>query len=553
MPKHASVLPRRPRLRRATLTAVTGSVLVLGALAPGASADGHGAGDRPGGASLLISGSRYTPADITPGVTQLPPGCTTGCATATSDGTYPFVFNNDRVDGSFGISSKIFIDRLTPGGELLDRLHVPAGQLVTSFPSKSELALNVSTDGRDVSFMGYVAPLAQLDVSNSNTPGAIDPTNPVGASYYRAVANLTPGGRLSFTETNAYSGNNGRAAVLNSALGAFYTAGNAGNGANPQPAGVVLGAGAQLVNLSWAPESAQTPGTPTPVGSFNITQLPGVTKTDKIGKDDNFRGLTIHDKVVYYTKGSGGNGVNTVYFIDTTGKACPTGSGVPQPGAALPSSPLAYDPATVTTAGLPSDMCVLKGFPTTLAKNDTTFFPFGIWFAGPSTLYAANEGDGSNTYSAATGLYTAAAAQTSAGLQKWVLNPTTGAWQYAYTLAGGLNLGRPYTVDGYPTGVNAATGLPWAPAIDGLRNIAGELNGDGTATIYAVTSTVSGSGDQGADPNQVVAVTDSPAATGPGSESFRTIRAPRSGAVVRGVALAPAGAGRGLGEDRRTG
>jgi hypothetical protein len=49
---------------------------------------------------------------------------------------------------------------------------------------------------------------------------------------------------------------------------------------------------------------------------------------DKIGKDDNFRGLAIYNNVLYYTKGSGGNGVNTVYFLDTTGQ------GVPQRGRA---------------------------------------------------------------------------------------------------------------------------------------------------------------------------------------------------------------------------
>ena len=68
-------------------------------------------------------------------------------------------------------------------------------------------------------------------------------------------------------------------------------------------------------------------------------------------------------------------------------------------------------------------MCVLQGFPTTLAKN-ATMFPFGIWFANADTLYVADEGDGTNTYSAATGTYTDAAGQTTAGLQKWVFNGT---------------------------------------------------------------------------------------------------------------------------------
>ncbi len=33
-------------------------------------------------------------------------------------------------------------------------------------------------------------------------------------------------------------------------------------------------------------------------------------------------------------------------------------------------------------------------------------FPFGIWFANPTTLFVADEGNGDNTYSADTGTYT---------------------------------------------------------------------------------------------------------------------------------------------------
>jgi hypothetical protein len=158
-----------------------------------------------------------------------------------------------------------------------------------------------------------------LDVSNSNTPGAFDPTNPVPGADFRAVAQVDARGRLQVTETNAYSGNNGRAAILNNSHGAnvYYTAGNGGNGGNPQPAAIITGTGAQFV----VPRA--TAGATTPLGSFNVTQL-GLP-ADKVGKDTNFRGLTVFDNVVYYTKGSGGNGVNTVYFLDTTGHACPNG------------------------------------------------------------------------------------------------------------------------------------------------------------------------------------------------------------------------------------
>jgi hypothetical protein len=511
----------------------------------------HGGGAPLAPGNLLVSRSVYENApSLTAGVTQLPAGCVTGCVTATAGGAYPEVWNNVLTDESFGVTSKIFLDQLTPRGTPVSTLEVPnsaapgaaAGedQMVTSFSSKSELALNLSTRGRYVTFMGYLAPVDALDVSNSNTPGVIDPTNPDPGADYRVVAQLDSQGHFQFTETNAYSGNNGRAAILDEEHShVIYTAGNAGNGANPQPDGIIAGAGAQIIKPSRepVPELLQEPGFPTPVGSFSVTQLGD--KADKVGKDTNFRGLTISNNVVYYTKGSGGNGVNTVYFLDTTHKACPAGVGLPAANAKLPTWPLAYDPEDIQTEGLkPYDMCILKGFPTALKSKSA--FPFGIWFANANTLYVADEGNGETTYSSAKNEYTEAAASTTAGLQKWVFNSAAGEWKLAYTLQSGLKLGQPYTIAGYPTGDNAATGLPWAPATDGLRNIDGRVNPDGTATIWGITSTVSGDGDQGADPNKLVSITDPLGATAPGTaESFATVRSAGYGEVLRGVSFTP--------------
>ena len=484
--------------------------------------------------------------------TQLPPNCakTVGpCAPATNNGTYPFVFNNVIPDPSFGVTSKIFLDQITPFGFLLNSLEVPnssqwtahagSNQLVTSFSSKSEMALHLSTDGSRLTFMGYVAPANTIDASNSNTPGAVDPTNPVGINFFRAVATVDRSGNFTFTETNAYSGNNGRSAILNNTNGAnfFYTAGNAGNGSNPQPDGVILGAGAQFIDPSNAPESFQTPAAPTPLGSFSVTLLGD--KADKVGKDDNFRGMTIFNNVVYFTKGSGSNGVNTVYFVDTTGTACPKGVGIPAVGATLPIAPLNLSGVNPQN-GLPSNMCILAGFPTTLAKNlATPAAPFGLWFANADTLYVADEGDG---FSGDTTLYTHAAAQTTAGIQKWTFNSTTKTWSLAYTLQSGLELGVPYTVDHYPTGNNTATNLPWAPATDGIRNLTGSVDIFGHVVLYGITSTVSGAGDQGADPNRLVAVIDDIAntdATKAAKESFIAIRKAGFAEVLRGVSFTP--------------
>jgi hypothetical protein len=509
---------RQVARRRWRLTAPLAAAALAGALVAAAPASGavvhvtshwarHGWGHgrpwfQPG--NLVVSGSNYvgTASLFTPGVTELPPGCVgSACTPAVADGTYPGVFNNDASDGSFGITSPIFLDQITPDGHLVNVLHVPDGtgsdsarnHIVTSFSSKSELALHLSTNGQDISFMGYYTQPNAVDVSNSNTPGDVDPTNPVAGAYYRVAAEINKWGKLHYTLTNAYSGNNGRSSILNNSDGNdfYYAAGNAGNGNNPQPAGIILGAGAQFIQAAHAPESAQSPGQPTPVGSFNITQLGD--KADKTGKDTNFRGIAVYNNVVYFTKGSGGNGVNTVYFVDTTGNACPNGTGLPEPGAQLPTAPINIsNPTTIQTDGVqPYNMCILQGFPTLLAKSPTgVSYPFGLWFASKDTLYVADEGDGSNTYSSTTGTYTDAAAQTTAGLQKWVFNGTS--WNLAYTLSTGLDLGTPYAVPGYPTGDNSATGLPWAAATDGLRNLTGRVNPNGTVTIWAITSTVSG-------------------------------------------------------------
>jgi hypothetical protein len=515
---------------------------------------------------LLVSRSVYdSPATIvTPGVTQLPPGCVApNCATAIADGTYPTVFNNAAVDASFGVTAPIFIDEMLPfpAGDVVQTVQVPnsgdhgvktsSDQMVTSFSSKSEIGLNLSLDRSSVSFMGYLSPVSAIDVSNSNTSDVIDPTNPVPSTDFRVVASVDAFGQFHFTKTNAYSGNNGRAAILNNAGGAnvYYTTGNAGNGANPQPNGVIVGAGAQIITPSKLPLSQQLdPGQPTPVGSFNITELPANKKTDKIGKDTNFRGLTVFNNVIYVTKGSGGNGVNTVYFIDTSGsannapKACPTGTGLPSPSATLPTTPIAFPAASLQTLGVtPYNMCILSGFPTVLAKATVAplpTFPFGMFFANATTLYVTDEGNGDTTFNGTT--FTTAAGQTTAGLQKWVLNTTTNTWSLAYTLQAGLNLGVPYTVKNYPTGNNPGTNLPWSPATDGLRNLTGQVNPNGTVTLWAITSTVSGSGDQGADPNKLVMITDKLAATTlPATESFSTVRTAKSGEVLRGVSFTP--------------
>jgi hypothetical protein len=558
----------------ASLAAAAGSVLIFAIPAATAAHDGLAPGNL-----LVTTGVWTTNADITAGTTQLPPNCATAnpafvtCGTAVAPGTYPIVFNNSASDGNFGVTEPIVLDELSPGNDrLIKTVTVPdnpadGDYLTTSFSSKSELAVQQSTDGQYDTFVGYVAPPGAIDASNSNTPGEIDPTIADSADpTYRAVGQVNAAGQFEFTETNAFSGDNGRAAVLDpedGPDGTIFAVGNAGNGANPEPAAVIDGAGSQILTPANEPEAAQNPGTPTPFGDFNITELGN--SADKSGKDNNYRGVTVYDGVVYFTKGSGSNGVDTVYFADPNGTAAATGGvGLPSGSETLPSMSTwtaptysTSDPALGLTAknpGLtPTNSDILKGFPTALARGatDASDYPFGLWFANPSTLYVADEGAGDNTYDAATNTYTAAAASTTAGLQKWSFNSSTGEWQLDYVLQTGLHLGTPYKVrpgingEKYPTGLNntdGGTGLPWATATDGLRSLTGRVNHDGTVSLWAATSTVSGSGDQGADPNKLVEITDKLAATTASQvthEQFTNVVQATDGQVVRGVSFTP--------------
>jgi len=499
-----------------------------------------------GNASTVIAGEALPPGCMggATGLTVQVPliaggtlGVAVPCGFASDNGEFPNdedshnVWNNSGTDGSFGITSPIFLENITEDGWVLGTLPIPSDKIVTSFSSKSELALNLSVDGKSLTFMGYhggvgcggdtVSPTAPnlIDVSASNTPGICDPTNPVTSSlqnspstptaYYRAVAEVDADGRLSITDGNAYSGDNGRAAIKGS-NGIYYMVGNDNSGNIPKKQLALTVPGFELINATGAELliPGLTPPVPPNIGMIGRLEF---LSSDKQGKDTNFRGITIFNNTVYVSKGSGGNGINSVFQEGTQG-TLPTGS-----AADLQKVPLT----------------ILPGFPNTEASTNTNF-PFGMFFANENTLYVCDEGDGTFVSPPVNGNVADAESQATAGLQKWVLQ--NGVWNMVYVLQNGLNIGVQYSVDHYPAAINPATG--------GCRNITGRVNRDGTATIWAITSTVSANGDNGADPNKLVKVTDLISATTlPSADSwlgkFQTIRSARAGEVFRGVAFAP--------------
>jgi hypothetical protein len=462
--------------------------------------------------SLVISSSTY---DRSQGaVASLTVGTVlSGSAKATTNAiagnNYVHVWDNETVDASFGVTSAIQLTEIEPrSGHVFNTLTVPTDQVVTSFPSKSELGLHITqaANGSRLVFIGYAgAGVGALDVSNSDAVAGQDPTNPVtfafGSHYAfaRTVVSMDAQGTFAFTPTIDYGGNNGRAGLLGS-NGLYYAVGNANNGnaatfgpngTNPD---VTVTTGLEVVNpIDASSSSAAIPANNSAEVDPLIQYQFGTSKPDKAGKDNNYRGVTEFGGALYFTKGSGSNGIDTVYTVNS-----------------LPT--LAQAPST--------KISIAPGFPTDAAKlTGADFTPFALFFANATTMYVTDEGAG-NTLDQSS----------HAGLEKWSL--INGIWQLDYVLTNGL-IG---TVDANLNGYDGQ--YPDVTTI-GLRNLTGVVDGN-NVTLWATTSTSSAASDNGADPNKVVVITDQLQSTAMTAavarESFRAVAGPTYGTVYRGVA-----------------
>lgn len=440
--------------------------------------------------------------------------------------TFPTIFNDPNVSG---IQGSIFLDSYltVPFSPRLTSFPLTQDSargttiITTSFSSKSEGSLHLSTNGQFLTYMGYVAVVGLEGVSNSETTNtAAQITGAPGPFFDRAVALVKYDGTfLVQNESNAYSGDNPRGAISVDGT-QFYMAGNADSTENKTPPGTGPGTtiGARLGH----------PGSPASIqlGTYVATDRPDESAKQHI-KDNNWRGIGIFNGNLYVSKGSGGNGDDGVFQIeDGTGNGIPTGG---------------------TTNTIVQLLGTQATNPITGASSPLT--PFGFFFADPNTLYVADEGNStitttepggtaiSSTTSGGTTTYTDLVTDPLAGLQKWSL--IGGVWTLDYVLQNGLGLNQPVDVPGY--------GVPTYTT--GLRNLTGRVNGDGTVTIYAITAQTSSISGGEPDPTRLVAITDRLEATalpvepGPGDpdglETFVTLQASRSGEVFRGVAFAP--------------
>ena len=410
-----------------------------------------------------------------------------GTAFTTTD-TFPTIFSDPNISG---ITAPIFLDEYLPIPFVPRLGSLALTGIVTSFSSKSEGALTRSVDGKSLTYIAYDAGVGLNGVSNSYTTNANLAGN-TAPLYDREVALILANGTVSLTpEANAYSGDNPRAVITVDGT-QFYMAGNsdstiAKDGTGP---GTTIGAryGTPGSNMSYQ------------LGVYTASDRPDESKKQHV-KDNNFRGIAIFNGNLYVSKGSGGNGDDGIFQV---GSGLPTGTG-------NTITELLGDPATDPITGASSPLT-----------------PFGFWFANPTTLYVADEG---NPNTDANGNLIP---DPMAGLQKW--SSTGGKWQLDYVIQNGLNLDKAENVAGYPVPTYTY----------GIRNLTGTTNWDGSVTIFAITAQYSNISGGEPDPTRLVMVVDQPSAKSLATgfeafffDRFVTLQQAQSGDVFRGVALAP--------------
>ena len=278
-----------------------------------------------------------------------------------------------------------------------------------------------------------------------------------------------------------------------------------------------------------------SPRAPTTANSTQIATYVAADRTDELAKqhvkDNNWRGIEIandanSNPTLFLSKGSGGNGDDGIFKV-TNG----SGTGLPTSSTTNTITQIIGTQATNPQTGASSPLV-----------------PFGFFFANPTTLYVADEGNATVPVLDSSGnpvLDSNGQPEVNfvsdplAGLQKWVL--INKVWQLEYVLQNGLGLNVPETIAGYPAPTTTT----------GLRNMAGQINGDGTVTIYAITAQVSEISGGEPDPTRLVMITDILDSTEIPAEDdtphshdgsvgkFVTLQQSPIGDVFRGVALAP--------------
>ena len=155
------------------------------------------------------------------------------------------------------------------------------------------------------------SPVGALDVSNASTtavcgiPGLAARSTPRAPTIARWRTIGYNGTNDQLPTWNAYSGNN---EPRRSRSNGIFIPWATPTSATP-------------ASRNWCPGNSRRRPAPAhnPARSASSTPPRSATQADKVIKDNNFRGETIYNNTLYVTKGSGSNGIDTVYQVGAGG------------------------------------------------------------------------------------------------------------------------------------------------------------------------------------------------------------------------------------------
>ena len=267
---------------------------------------------------------------------------------------------------------------------LSSAVNVPSGAYftisgMTTSGYNGTFATNAASTTNTIVLTGLPNSLASC--SSGGTPcGGSATYDPPYPFYDREVALINAGGLVSLTPIdNTNSGDNPRAAITVDE-NEFYIVGNSDStttspSTGPGNPGLTIGARCGVPENSVSYQ----------LGTYTAADRPDESKK-KHFKDNNWRGVGIYtdangNQQLYVSKGSGGNGDDGLFQVSTSLPAC---------SAALIASLGANGNGGATITELPG-----LAFPVTDQTTGaaTPILPFGFWFANPTTIYVADEGN----------------------------------------------------------------------------------------------------------------------------------------------------------------
>ncbi|ARN81621.1 hypothetical protein [Methylocystis bryophila] len=364
------------------------------------------------------------------------------------------------------------------------------------YGSASEGFLQLSGNGHLLTIMGYGVNAATFNSAPLSTYGtaALGQTTSVSGGSYtvvpRVVAAIGANGSVdTSTAVLNFANTNNPRSVYTVDGSSFYVSGQGGSKTDPTQ-------GVQLVNR----------GASTGTTINNQTDVRFVTGYNN----------TLYASRDYNPSGSGAQNYTGVVQLGST-SVLPT-SAVTTPTHIVPAaSPLSLGG---NNGSINLTAATANGVNNSRIGSFVYLSPEEYFFASPTVLYVADSGQpkNGNANKAALG---------EGGLQKWVLDTSTGVWSLEYDLYQGLNLVN-------NNNVNLAGNTVTTAGVTGLFGLTGKVVGNQVelfATSYGLNEL---------SPSYLYEITDTLDATTGAGEAFTTLFSAPTNVSIRGVSFAPA-------------